>query len=129
MNKVDKFKKFLKDNEYNNEVTEEEELKEKVRVEQKADSINFSIDLDTFNEFIMKKEYISKDKLQDILHKEKELTRAQTEYDMNEIWKDKIREKIEEGVPFEKYKDKYQMNFVDYNNGYLQALYEVLEGE
>lgn len=30
---------------------------------------------------------------QEDLHKERELVRVQTEYDMNEIWKDKIKEK------------------------------------
>lgn len=45
----------------------------------------------------------------------------------NSIPVEAIKDKIENGVSFEKYKDYYQKSFVDYNNGYLKALYELLE--
>lgn len=71
--------------------------------------------------------------LQIILTKEKELTRVQTEYDVNKFWEDKIKEKIEElkdNIPYlSKFNDWKEEEYKneDIINNCIQVLEELLE--
>lgn len=65
-----------------------------------------------------------KEEFNNILHKESELCRVQTEYEVNEYWKSLIKEKIEERKLW------LSSNDIGYKDDYvLEVLEELLNGK